>query len=742
MDKADVEFTVGLDTSPAERQLDILYERMTGVRRVSSIETDRSTQPRSIIPTPPRDILTANAHRETNLPATTITRELARIAQVFQRQSQGIPGWRYAGSSTWNEQKKIGYDNLPATSANRMFQDAINFSFINRQQKWRYAGSSYARSAYDDFEDINNGGVPPKGPPIDPSTDGNKEPEDKKDLVQKNKKDNEELKEKSRLWLKIAGTIYAIRKILQGLAKVWKFGAETITGVNSNINEESGYFSTDPEGALRANTDKTRSVLYAGIRNMGNNAPVSKQGLDYATNKITDMWTKAVTGQSVDTQTAIDAQRLKDFFGIDATVAGLLTGKREGKTATDIQIDIMDKVESQLSKLANADEITKGQVTESLKNILGPELIDAIVANANKNKKIDDPNLRLSLAELLMSHGDSAIPAGKLTEATAGTVNSISELKDSFQQLKNTLLTELAPAIISIVDTITAGVNWINKKLNKTDGEKNALGEAKSKVSVTSLTDDKLSRWKNIKQGKEDTKDKYGDKGKITSDALSSKDPLKILDALYLSQPEAETAADIENLAIKQQEMVVGDALKAKRFDPNSKSPIIRELAKHKYKSYTGYQAFAMELANEEGLGWDSEDVRRLFSADINDMSEFEMLEAMRNFVKNNRDVRDAFSNAFDEKKGGELDFGTTMDVFKYLYSIKNFSSEQDRYDALQALADESLKVMDNTVNLTPTWTDKNKNGKIDLGEVGLTLVVKNQYGEVMMRKDISAELQ
>ena len=465
--------------------------------------------------------------------------------------------------------------------------------------------------------------------------------------------------------------------------------------------------------------------------------------MDYATSKITEMWTAAMSGRNVDARTTIDVQRLKDFFGIDLSVAGLLTGEREGKTATDIQLDMMEKVEKQISKLAEADEIEKGQVIDSLKNILGDELIDAIVANANKNLKIENPELRVTLGEFLMQHGGSAVPAGNLTEATAESVNALSELNDAIQQLKNTLVTQFGPAFSAVTKVLMNGIEWINEKLNKVEGEKNALGEVRNKVSLASLTSNEYSRYRNFKQKENDEKDKYKDKEKLIRDALRDKDPIKILDALYLAQQETKSAADIENLMIKQQEVTVGDYLTQGYFDPNSDNPIIKALAKKKYyykgEEYTGYDAFKMELGTAENLSWDTDEIKRLFY-NIKDMSEYERLLAIRNFVKLNKDAQDAFTLGFD--KGGQFDFNTDMGIFKYLYGIKNFGSYDEQYQALKALSKESYKVLDNTVNMDTTWNDLNKNGRVDMGEVEVTLVVKDQYGTIITKKDIQGELQ
>lgn len=650
--------------------------------------------------------------------------------------------------SNWSPSEFYTRDQVDAINYNISHNDIFNDLIFKRKASKPYS------STYDMFNNIHS----PMGAmgmySIWSNLFGNKSPigieapknvwsgadgidtpaEQGKDIVEQEKKDNDELKEKLLLWSKIGATIYAIRKVISGLAKLWKFGAETVSGVNSNINEEHGFFSIDPEGALLANSDKTRAMLYAGVRNMGENAPVSKAGLDYASSKMTEMWTAAMSGRNVDARTTIDVQRLKDFFGIDLSVAGLLTGEREGKTATDIQIDMMDKVEKQISKLAEADEITKGQVIDSLKNILGDELVNAIVANANKNLKIDTTDLKLTLSEILMQQGGSAVPSGNLTEQTTKAVKAVSDLKESLQTLKNTIVSNegINNAFINFTKALKSMTDWLTRKLNTVEGEKNELGEAKNKVSISSLTSEEMSRYRNFKQKENDEKDKYKDKDVLVKDYLKSKDPLKLLDALYLSQPDVRNAADIENLGIKQQELEIGNAIKSGKLDKNSSNPIIKALANYKYKNpntgkvLTGYDAFVEELATSEYLSWDTEDVKRLFN-NKDDMSEYEILLAMRNFVKLNPTAKSAFSSAFDEK--GKFDFGTSMSIIKYLYSTSMLGSPEEQFKAFQVLAQESHKVLDNTVNLDVRHNDRNRNGKIDAGEVEVILKVKDQYG-------------
>lgn len=848
MNKGDVEFTVSLNTSPAEQQLDKLYEKMRtpgvsnhrepllqrianeyqqGFKMVGGVYDTGSNHfgvPSTKVLETALVVTAQSFEKFNNVIRNVIQLSNSAVDSYFRQISQPRLGYTPNTMSPFrtNAYERLGmignpysrdfslqgntYDGymsgansygVPSTVVNagglvpvgKAFSSWSPSQFYTRSQVEdinrgvsggynpseifdsliykRKTGQKYS-SAYDIFSsvyssegasgmhDIWKGLFGNKGLLSLPSpksgwtgVDGSDTPEEQgKDIVDQNKKDNDELKEKLLLWGRILSTIYAIRKVLQGLSKLWKFATDTISGVNSNINEEHGFFSTDPEGALRANTDKTRAMLYAGVRNMGENAPVSKSGLDYASNKITEMWTSAMSGRNVDARTTIDVQRLKDFFGIDLSVAGLLTGEREGKTATDIQIDMMDKVEKQISKLAEADEVTKGQVIDSLKNILGDELVNAIVANANKNLKIDATDLKLTLAERIMQNGGTAIASGDLTTSTESSVKALSALNTEIGKLKNTLIQELSPAFVTVAETLANIVDWLNRKMNKVDGEKNAIGEVKAKVSIASLTNDEYSRYRNFKQKEDDKKDKYKDKDNTVRNLLKSGDPLKILEALYLSQPEVKSAADIENLGIKQQEIEVGNAFKnaykTGKFDPNSTNPLIRALAEHSYinpdngRTYYGYEAFTQELDTNPNIGWNDPFISRLLKNPEN-MDEHEMLIAMRNMASLNPAVRNAFSKEFD--KGGMFDFGTSMAMIPYLYSTRMLGSPEEQFKAFQVLAQESYKVLDNVVNLDVNHNDRNGNGKIDAGEIELKVILKDQYGKTLTTQSINADL-
>lgn len=836
MDRSDVEFTVSLNTSPAEQQLNQFYEKMrssaktspllqqvaneysqgfkmvgsaydSGSNRfgvpstqvlntalVATTQTLRrfestlnnviymssrilddylkkATQPQLGYSPSSFTEYRSNAYSRLRMVGNPYSTNPSLIGGTYDgymvgENNYGVPstivnsgGLVRAGRnvSTWSPSEFYTRDQADAINYNISHNDIFNRLLFNRNAGKPFSGT------YDIFNqihspmgasgmyDIWNGLFGRKGLLSLPApknvwagADGSDTPEEQgKDIVEQEKKDNDVLKEKLLLWSRIGATIYAIRKVLSGLAKLWKFGADTVSGVNSNLNEEHGFFSVDPEGALRANSDKTRAIMYAGVRNMGNNAPVSKEGLDYASSKMTEMWTAAMSGRNVDARTTIDVQRLKDFFGIDLSVAGLLTGEREGKTATDIQIDMMDKVEKQISKLAEADEITKGQVIDSLKNILGDELVNAIVANANKNLKIDATDLKLTLAERIMQHGDSAIPSGNLTESTEKVVTSLSAFNKAVQDLKNTVTTELGPIFSSLITSITGVVNWVNKKINRVAGTKNAVDEIEFKTSVASLTND-YNAYGYYKQSENDKNDVFKNKVDRINKDLKSKSIYDKVEAMYLAQVEAESAADIENLGIKATQDVIGQHIIEGRLDENSANPVERALAKYvwtdsKGRKYKGFEAFKQQMASDPNATWASDQMRELFWNPQN-LNEAGRIRAYIDFLKNNPEAKKAFISAFD--KGGALDFNSGMNIGKYLLNQAFYSSGEEYLKFWKEMGTQSHEVLDNTYNIETEWNDKDKNGRVDFGEVEVTLVVRDINGTIISKQNLQGAVQ
>lgn len=818
MNKADVEFTVGLNTSPAEQKLDEFYKKINNKRNTFQIlDTNLSNEPSDIIPTPPKNIKTTNDFGD-NLPITSITRDLEKIISYMHYRSQGVSGWRYAGYSNANEQKRIGYDNLPSKdtlptyeqnrvsgwkyagyssteqkklaydnlpelSVGSKLQDTIEFIYEQQESpKWRYAGSSRAKSVYEDFENLGKQPLLLEDKTSEKINYVNHPWKDKR-MEEINKKDNVELKEKLLLWSKILLTIYAIKKVISGLVKAWKFSTDTVTSRNANINEESGFFSTDPIGAMRTNIDRTRAILYAGIRNLGDNAPVSKAGLDYTANKFTEMWTAAMSGRNVDARTTIDAQRLKEFFGLDLTVAGLLTGEREGKTATDIQLDAMKKIEQNLTKLNEADEITKGQVIDSLKNILGEETINAIIANYNKNLKLDTQDLKLTVAERIFEAGSSALSPQDLTEKTTLAVTALSDFKDSLETLKNTIVVDFAPAFSSVTKTMTTFVDWLNRVMTKKKGDKDETGAFISDVTPEAIGSARQINWiaKTADQG-----NIFGSK---SNRAIKANDLLKtatnandILDAIYLINPFVQTEGDIENLKSRKFIREAGEALLKGDIDSNSSNPYIRKIANYQYGELTGAEAFKLafsrgEFGNINEMGFLQSLLLSPESFEDKSVADFlpknyeklegkkkddayqKALKALEKYTYYKNQKKYAAINQFMETnefgkwvtesfgEGGEFDLKENESIAGYLFNPKSYNTPDEYYNALKSLKEsfdannwgrEYIQSFELPSKESLAGSDK----KLDFGEVRFKIILTDQGENVIGSKELVGSVQ
>lgn len=724
MNKSDIEFTVGLNTSPAEQKLNNLFkdtqtaqgrlqkllnstqseqvyeskiakleklQTRLGVDSISSArslpqnEYNRFVKLSNDIARYERNlnkytditskvISASNSYTESksrtdihpNLGKNYLTRQLDdEVARLATNRN------KIAAEGAYEQFKKITTPSnilaLPAPNATDKRIDSILYSDNSSVERWY-------EKAHKPFGFTNtlSGKI----------TD--------EDLAEENKKDNIELKNKLLLWGKIFAVVYGIRKLIQGMAKLWKFGADTVTGVNKNINEETGFFSVDTVGALRANTDKTRAALYAGIRAMGGNAPLTKSDLDYAPSKMEEAWQKAMSGQSVDAQYSIAAQWIKDFYGTDLTVEGLLTGEREGKTATDLQIDLFNKIESKFGEYAKLDKVQQGYIRSALITMLGPNAVNALMAQANKNLLLPEDE-RMSLIDLLLSHGGSAFHSQNLVASTKDAVDSISELSEAMASLKNTLVQQFAPAFSDVTKGLSNIIDFINGILNKDKGAKDAIGNPISATSISAITSSRYDYYKDITNkglfaNDNDIADVFKNKEKRISELQKSENAYDILDAIILSQPKVQNAASIEAGPIRQMEKIIGRNIlriqKARQtkeganadFDPNSNVDMIRDL----FYEVGGYDELMKDPV-----------VRRIFSG-YDQMTEAEQLTALSHFVKDTEIGQKLFGKYFG--KGGKYDYDTSMSPSRYRLNPMFYESFEEWFEAFRAY-EENINV-------------------------------------------------
>ena len=54
----------------------------------------------------------------------------------------------------------------------------------------------------------------------------------------------------------------------------------------------------------------------------------------------------------------------------------------------------------------------------------------------------------------------------------------------------------------------------------------------------------------------------------------------------------------------------------------------------------------------------------------------------------------------------------------------------------------QSHEVLDNTYNIETEWNDKDKNGRVDFGEVEVTLVVRDINGTIISKQNLQGAVQ
>lgn len=733
MNKSDIEFTIGLNTSPAEQQLNNLYnDAQTAQRKLQKImssgvssqvydsKLDKMEKLISRAGNDPSRMSSQDYHRFTSL-----RNDISRYERIMGNYERSTSKVVEQINSLHSNKEPYRYNDIFKTFLETRGRKETNDALTQ-------SNKIYTQGVYEQWKKTfvpNNILALPAPKETDKNTISDVIQKGDKPLQEENKKDNEELKNKLFLWGKIFTAIYAVKKLVSSLTKFWKFGAENATNVNGSINDQLGYFSVDPVGALNANIDKTRSLWYAGVANMGENSPVSKAGLDVMAQKFTDMWTAAMSGRQVDTRTTIDAQRLKEFFGIDFTVAGLLTGRREGKSATDIQRDAIIKVENQISKLAEVDEVKRGQLIDSLRNLFGDELINAIVTNFNKRLRSDSYDK--TVIEQIETYGKSTFGSKDLTEQTMASANALSNLRDSLASLRNTVIQETSPAFTAMTNAAAGFVDWINKKITTTKGEKDETGGYASSSSPEAV--------KSAQKFWFDTKEEKSEKAQIADVAATLKNAnsaYDVADVIFKTNPLTQHVADIESLKKDRYLKELGKAIASGNLSADSKNELISGLANYEYGGKKGLEAFKLAMKNGEinfGAYANNPLLQKLFN-DPDSMSNREILAA-KNLLGNIPFIADLISTTFGE--GGAEDVSADTNYGRYILDPNDYDSAEAWYEQMRFFFDSIKKnkwgreFIKSVSYDSEKKADTNKNGVLDFGEVkaAFKITLTDQYG-------------
>lgn len=231
---------------------------------------------------------------------------------------------------------------------------------------------------------------------------------------------------------KMLGKLYLIKKVLNAIKNIWKRLSDTELKVTSRDVKEKGFFGVDAYSAMHANVDRSHAVISRGLGYMGTAAPFSMDAFDSVLQHLQDLNLKAISGQGIaDDQLVISLQRLSDTLGMGFNIKDILTDPN--LNLTDFLTNLMNSVEKFLPKLNSLDNIKKSLVTNDIIKALGPELANALVYNYNYNQRTGGTS---TVMEQVISKGTNAYglidyteEAKKFTDALASSRAAIDDFK-------------------------------------------------------------------------------------------------------------------------------------------------------------------------------------------------------------------------------------------------------------------------------------------------------------------------
>lgn len=259
-----------------------------------------------------------------------------------------------------------------------------------------------------------------------------KNKEAKKDIAKEEKNNAKEEKGSLIRFGKMLAILHLIKKVLNSIKNIWKRLSNTELKVTSRDVKEKGFFGVDAYSAMHANVDRSHAVISRGLGYMGEAAPFSMDAFDSVLQQLQDLNLKAISGQGIaDDQLVISLQRLSDTLGMGFNIKDILTDPN--LNLTDFLTNLMNSVEKFLPKLNSLDDIKKSLVTNDIIKALGSELANALVYNYNYNQRTGGTS---TVMEQVTSKGTNAYglidytkEAKKFTDALASSRAALDEFK-------------------------------------------------------------------------------------------------------------------------------------------------------------------------------------------------------------------------------------------------------------------------------------------------------------------------
>lgn len=250
---------------------------------------------------------------------------------------------------------------------------------------------------------------------------------------------------------KMLGKLYLIKKVLNAIKDIWKRLSDTELKVTSRDVKEKGFFGVDSYSAMHANVDRTHAVISRGLGYMGPAAPFSMESFDSVLQQLQDLNLKAISGQGIaDDQLVISLQRLSDTLGMGFNIEDILTDPN--LNLTDFLTDLMNSVEKFLPKLNSLDDIKKSLVTNDILKALGPELANALVYNYNYNQRNGGTS---TVMDQVTSKGTNAYGLIDYTEEAKKFTDALASSRAAVDDFNVALAGLFAPLGKIVTDQVT-----------------------------------------------------------------------------------------------------------------------------------------------------------------------------------------------------------------------------------------------------------------------------------------------
>ena len=318
---------------------------------------------------------------------------------------------------------------------------------------------------------------------------------------------------------KMLATLHLIKKVLNSIKDIWKRLSDTELKVTQRDVKEKGIFSVDAYSAMHANVDRSHSVISRGLGYMGAAAPFSMDAFDSVLQQLQDLKLKAISGQGIaDEQLVISLQRLSDTLGMGFNIKDILTNPN--LNLTDFLTNLMNSVEKFLPKLNKLDDIKKSLVTNDIIKALGPELANALVYNHNYNQRTGGTS---TVMEQVTSKGTNAYGLIDYTKEAKNFTDALASSRAALDEFKTALGGVFAPigkVVLDKVEEKTAeGTMLINSIKSDNSGLNNVLLYTGSYILDKNQKKDKteLNKWYDKEENKKISKEKFDDAKQLDS---------------------------------------------------------------------------------------------------------------------------------------------------------------------------------------------------------------------------------